>query len=78
MYCFFGKTVKTKAFVMEIIYNLFGTDWMHLFKLWDLPINPLCNKVEGSSNNCETLKKNCTVNFRKCFFVGMVKKMQKN
>ena len=39
-----GTTKKVKVFVHIMSENLFGTDWMEQFKLWDQPINNFCHK----------------------------------
>ena len=44
---------KLKLFVLMNTENLFGTDWIQEFKLWDLPINTFYQKVE-SLNDGET------------------------
>ena len=37
--------------------NLFGTDWMTHFQLWDLPVNSYCQKIEKVSTKAKKLKK---------------------
>ena len=32
-------------FILKNTANLFGTDWIALFDLWDLPINSFCCKI---------------------------------
>lgn len=44
-----GITKKLKVFVPKNSENLFGTDWMERFKLWDQPINNFCQKVENKT-----------------------------
>ena len=44
-----GTTKKVKVFVRKKSENLFGTDWMEQFKLWDQPINHFCHKIENST-----------------------------
>ena len=34
-------------FVLKNTDNLFGTDWMQQFNLWDLPINTFWQKIEN-------------------------------
>ena len=46
---FDGKTLKCKVYVQQNASNLFGTDWIVLFNLWELPINSFCNRINVSS-----------------------------
>ena len=39
---FQGRTLELKMFVLKNPENLFATDWMEKFKLWDMPINLFC------------------------------------
>ena len=48
---FNGKGRKLKAFVVRNSQNLFGTDWMEEFGLSNVPINTLCNKIDGLVGN---------------------------
>ena len=41
---FNGKERKLKPFVLQNDQNLFGTDWMKEFDLFNVPINTFCNK----------------------------------
>ena len=54
---FNGKTLKLKLFVLKNTNNLFGTDWMTQFQLWDLPVNSYCQKIENLDAKAEKLKK---------------------
>ena len=54
---FNGKTRKSKLFVLKNTDNLFGTDWMTQFQLWDLPVNSCCQKIENLDAEAEKLKK---------------------
>ena len=42
---FNGKTLKLKSFVPKNTNNLFGTDWMTQFQLWDLLSKTLTVKI---------------------------------
>ena len=55
---FLGKILKSKVYVLQNTSNLFGSDWIVLFDLWQLPINSYCNRVDISSKskNKETEK----------------------
>ena len=46
---FVVKTLKSKVYVLQNASNLFGTDWIVLFNLWELHINSFCNKINVSS-----------------------------
>ena len=37
-----GKTLKLKMFVLRNTNNLFGTDWIQRFELWNSPISDFC------------------------------------
>ena len=52
-----GKERKLKAFVMRNAQNLFGTDWMEEFNLFNAPINTFCYKIDGTTTSSEKLKK---------------------
>ena len=39
---FQGRTLKLKTFISKNTENLFITDWMEKFKLWDMPNNLFC------------------------------------
>ena len=41
-----GITKKLKVFVLKNTENLFESDWLQKFNLWDQPINTFCQKVE--------------------------------
>ena len=41
---FNGKERKLKVFVIRNSQNLFGTDWIEEFGLFDVSINNFCNK----------------------------------
>lgn len=43
---FNGMTKKLKMYVLRNTENLFGTDWMQKFDLWDLPISTYCQKLK--------------------------------
>ena len=45
-----GKIHKLKAYAFLGSVNLFGTDSIVLFNLWELPINSFCNKVDVIEN----------------------------
>ena len=47
--------------------NLFGTDWMTQFRLWDLPLNSYSQKVENYGMEAEKLKTNLKQTYPKVF-----------
>ena len=54
---FNGKERKLKVFVMRNAQNLFETDWMEEFDLFNVPINTFCNEIKGTTSS-DKLKKN--------------------
>ena len=42
--------------VMKNTNNLFGTDRIELFKLWNSPISSFCQEIKGFTNAAESLK----------------------
>ena len=49
---FIEKTFKSEVHMQPGMTNLFGTDWIALFDLWEVPVNSFCNKI-----NVEKIKK---------------------
>ena len=43
---------------MDQSQNLFGTDWMEAFDLFNVPENTFWNNVNGSSTNTKNWKRN--------------------
>ena len=62
-----GATKKVKLSVHKKSENLFGTDWIERFKLWDQPINNLCNKIENSTTEAQELKDERKARFPEVF-----------
>ena len=56
-----------KAFVMRNAQNLFGTDWIEEFHLFNVPINNFCNKIDGTTTCSHKLKKELKVTFPETF-----------
>ena len=44
-------------FVLKNRENLFGTDWIEKFKMWDMPINSFCKKLENLTIEAKNLIK---------------------
>ena len=42
-----GRLFNLKLFIMKNTNNIFGTNWMTQFQLWNLPINSFCQKIEN-------------------------------
>ena len=83
---FLGKTKKLKMYVLKNTESLFGSDWMHKFNLWDLPISTFCRKAESCSSATENLisklKKEFaevfTPSFGKCMKMATELKLKQN
>ena len=65
---FQGRTLKLKMFVLRNTENLFGTDWMKKFKLWDMQINSFCQKPENLTTEEKKLLKDLKETFPEVFF----------
>ena len=68
-----GVTKKLKAYVLEHSDNLFETDWIEKFNLWDCPISTLCRKIESTTHNSVNLKKEHKQRFTQVFSDGLGK-----
>ena len=53
--------------------NLFGTDWIREFNLWDLPINTFCQKVESLRTEKQSLKTKLKKTFPEIFAASLGK-----
>ena len=62
-----NKTLKLRMFVLKNTGNLFGTDWIQQFQLWDSPISAYCQRIENLSAEAEKLKKDLKESFPKVF-----------
>ena len=58
--------------------NLFGTDWIQKFELWDTPISDFCQKVDNLTAEAEKLKKDLKELFPNVFLdrLGCCTKME--
>ena len=70
---FNGTTKKLKLFVLKNTENLFGTDWIQEFNLWDLLINTFCQKVESLTMEKQSLKTELKKTFPEIFAAGLGK-----
>ena len=68
-----GKTKKLIMFVLKNTENLFGSDWIHEFNLWDLPISTFCRKAESCSSVTENLIFKLKKDFAEVFTPGLGK-----
>ena len=50
-----GKTKKLKLYELKNAKNLFSSDWIHEFNLWDLHISAFCRKAESYSSATKNL-----------------------
>ena len=53
--------------------NVFGTDWIQVFNLWDLPINTFCQKVESLTMEKRSLKTKLKKTFPEIFATSLGK-----
>ena len=51
--------------------NLFGTDWMEEFDLFNFPINTFCNKIDGTTTSSDKLKKELKIRLLEIFSEGL-------
>ena len=65
-----GVTKKLKAYVLKNSDNLFGTDWIEKFNLWDCPMSTFCHKIESTTPNSVNLKKELKQRFPQVFSGG--------
>ena len=71
-----GVTKKLKVYVLKNSNNLFGTDWIEKFNLWDCPKTTFCRKIESTTSNSVNLKKELKQRFP-LFFSGGLEKCSK-
>ena len=53
--------------------NLFGTDAIKKFNLWDLPISSFCNKIKEYKNDPQIIKEEIKKTFPDVFSEGLGK-----
>ena len=51
--------------------NLFETEWMEKFKLWNSSISLFCKEIKGFINEAESLKKELKIEFSDVFSGGL-------
>lgn len=51
--------------------NLFGADWIHIFKLWDTAPSAYCNSVRVNDNSSQSLMATVKTKFPKVFAEGL-------
>ena len=64
---FKGKTLKLKVYIMKTTNNLFGSDLIENFRLWDMPLS-FCKKIEDLTIESEKLKKELKETYPDIFF----------
>ena len=64
------KTLKLGMFVLRNTNNLFGTDWIQTFELWDSPISDFCQKVDNLTAEAEKVKKDLKESFPNVFWTN--------
>ena len=62
-----GVTKKLKAYVLKNSDNLFGTDCIEKFNLWDCLMSTFCRKIESKMSNLVNLKKELKQRFPEFF-----------
>ena len=65
------KTKKLRVFILKNTENLFGTDWLEEFELWDTPISDFCLKVENHTTEADVVKQELKENFPDVFSGGL-------
>ena len=64
-----GVTKKLKAYVLKNSDNLFKTDWIEKFNLWDCPMSTFCRKIGSTTSNSVNLTKELKQRFPQIFFL---------
>ena len=60
-----------RIFVMPNTNNLFGTDAITKFNLWDLPISSFCNKIKEYKDDPQIIKEEIKKTFPEVFSEGL-------
>ena len=60
-----------RIFVMRNTNNLFGTDAIMKFNLWDLPISSFCNKIKEYKDDPQIIKEEIKKTFPEVFSEGL-------
>ena len=68
-----GITKKLIAYVLKNTDNLFGTDWIEKFNLWDCPMSTFGRKLKSPITNTEKLKQELKQKFPEVFSGGLGK-----
>ena len=72
IFFFNGKERKLKAFVVRNAQNLFGSNCMEKFDLFNGPINTFCNKIVDTTKSSDKLKKKeLKIKFLEIFSEGL-------
>lgn len=62
-----GKTLTLKMFVLKKSNNLFRTDWIQQFELWDSPMSDFCQKIDSPTAESKKLKEDLMESFPNVF-----------
>ena len=62
---------KLRLFVMKNTNNLFGTNWVVQFKLWNSPISSFYHEIIGFTHKAKSLKKELKIKFSEVFSGGL-------
>ena len=63
-----GVTKKLKAYELKNSNNLFGTEWIEKFNLWDCSMSKFYRKIESTTSNSINFKKELKQRFPQVFF----------
>ena len=66
-----NETKKLRIFVLKNTTNLFGSDAIQQFELWNSPISTFCQKVEFSTADSEKLLKDLKIKYPEIFSGGL-------
>ena len=74
------KERKLKAFFMGNAQNLFRTDWMEEFDLFNVPMNTFCYKIDGTTTSLDKQKNELKIKLPEIFRKGLdsVLKLKQN
>lgn len=68
---FNNKIKQMRIFVMKNTNNLFGTDAITKFNLWDMPINSFCNKISETKDNIKNIQAELKSAYPEVFTEGL-------
>ena len=68
---FVEGTLKSKVYALPGTSKLFGTDWLVLFDLWELPVNSFCKKQRKKSKKKQKNISDLKNEFLRAFSEGL-------